>query len=233
MLADDAFDERLRDAKLAALAEFAAGAGHEINNPVATIVGRAQLLLKSETDLERRRSLATIAGQALRIRDMIGDLMLFARPPEPRPVWCDLAEIVRETASPFAERAAEVGCRLEFSIAPVTAFIDPEQLAVAIAALLENACNAVAAGGRVSVAVTEREGVPVLSVSDDGASFTEIEREHAFDPFFSGRQAGRGLGFGLPKCWRIVTAAGGRIELLADAGATTFRIALPRPDAPA
>ncbi|MDF1743086.1 MAG: histidine kinase dimerization/phospho-acceptor domain-containing protein, partial [Gimesia sp.] len=72
--------------KLEAMAEFAAGAGHEINNPVATIVGRVQMLLKGETDPDRRQSLATIGGQAYRVRDMIGDAMLFARPPDPRPV---------------------------------------------------------------------------------------------------------------------------------------------------
>lgn len=66
--------------KLEALGEFAAGAGHEINNPVATIAGRAQLLLASEVDSERRHALEIIGGQALRIRDMIGDVMLFARP---------------------------------------------------------------------------------------------------------------------------------------------------------
>ncbi|PWG73888.1 hypothetical protein DF186_20725, partial [Enterococcus hirae] len=77
--------------KLEAMAEFAAGAGHEINNPVATIVGRVQMLLKTEMDPERRQSLATIGGQAYRVRDMIGDAMLFARPPAPRPEVLPLA----------------------------------------------------------------------------------------------------------------------------------------------
>ena len=77
--------EEFRRAKLEALAEFAAGAGHEINNPAATIVGRVELLLKGETNPERRQALLTIGAQALRIRDMIGDLMLFARPPRPEP----------------------------------------------------------------------------------------------------------------------------------------------------
>ncbi len=77
-------ETHLRELKLEAMAEFAAGAGHEINNPVATIAGRAALLLKSESDPERRRALETIGGQAYRIRDMIGDAMTFARPPEPR-----------------------------------------------------------------------------------------------------------------------------------------------------
>ena len=70
-------------AKLEALAEFAAGAGHEINNPLATIIGRAQLLLKDERDPQRRQMLLAIGAQAYRIRDMIGDAMLFGRPPSP------------------------------------------------------------------------------------------------------------------------------------------------------
>src|SRR2546425_8106692 len=88
--------EEFRKAKLAALAEFAAGAGHEINNPVATIVGRAELLLKDETNPERRQALLTIGAQALRVRDMIGDLMLFARPPKPEPQSLDLDEVVED-----------------------------------------------------------------------------------------------------------------------------------------
>ena len=73
------------DDRLESLAEFAAGAGHEFNNPVATIVGRVQLLLRDEADPARRQALETIAGQAYRIRDMISDVMVFARPPAAEP----------------------------------------------------------------------------------------------------------------------------------------------------
>src|SRR5882724_357569 len=89
-------DRQLAELKLRALAEFAAGAGHEINNPVATIAGYAQQLLADETDPDRRHALATIGAQAYRIRDMIGDVMLFARPPQPRPEQIDLTAAVRE-----------------------------------------------------------------------------------------------------------------------------------------
>src|SRR5689334_16976870 len=91
-------DRQLVELKLRALGEFAAGAGHEINNPIATIVGYAQQLLAGESDPDRRHALATIGAQAYRIRDMIGDCMLFARPPEPRPVSLDLSSVVREVA---------------------------------------------------------------------------------------------------------------------------------------
>lgn len=228
----DDFDRRLLDAKLAALAEFAAGAGHEINNPVATILGRAQLLLKSESDPSRRRALAAIASQALRIRDMIGDLMLFARPPEPRPVWTDLARIAADVCGPLADRATEAGISLRLEPGgPVPAYADHVQIAVALSAIVENALNAVDRGGNVAVRIDEPNGVPTATVTDDGPGFTDADRRHAFDPFYSGRQAGRGLGFGLPKAWRIVTLAGGTIDVISQPGHTTVRVALPRPGA--
>ncbi len=93
--------DRLERAKLEALAEFAAGAGHEINNPLAAISGRVQLLLATETDPAKRQALKTIGGQVYRIRDMIGDLMLFARPPKPDPELLDLAETISEVLAPL------------------------------------------------------------------------------------------------------------------------------------
>ena len=103
----------LTEAKLRALAEFAAGAGHEINNPVATIAGYVQLLLATEKDPERRQALLTIGGQAYRIRDMIGDAMLFARPPKPQPVAGDLACELRETVQKFSAEAERAGIRID------------------------------------------------------------------------------------------------------------------------
>ena len=226
----DEFERRLRDAKLAALAEFAAGAGHEINNPVATIVGRAQLLIAAETDPGRRSGLATIAAQALRIRDMIGDLMLFARPPAPEPAWIDLAAIAREVVEPFGDRARDSGVSLALRAeTEVFTLVDPTHAAVALTELVENALNAASRGGHVTVETAQPDGTPTLCVRDDGPGFTDVDREHAFDPFYSGRQAGRGLGFGLPKAWRIVTLAGGTIHIDSRPGETTATIRLPRP----
>ena len=93
------FQRTLEVEKLESLAEFAAGAGHEINNPLAVISGRAQLFLREETDPERRRELAVINSQAMRVHEMIADLMLFARPPRPRSVTCDLVAILDSIAA--------------------------------------------------------------------------------------------------------------------------------------
>lgn len=219
------FDDALRQAKLEALAEFAAGAGHEINNPLATILGRTELLLRrigrvapSGERAEAQRDLHVIAGQVQRIRDMIGDLMLFARPPAPRLEPCDLAVVVRNAAEVFQERAAEQGVSLDVRCPePVPISADPVHTAVVVSELIRNSLAAMPRGGviLVEVALADAAGLSVgrLTVSDDGPGLSQSDAEHLFDPYYSGRQAGRGLGFGLCKCWRIVQQHGGTIRV--------------------
>src|SRR6478735_643901 len=102
-------------AKLEAMAEFAAGAGHEINNPLATIIGRAQLLLKDESDPQRRQMLISIGAQAYRIRDMIGDTMLFGRPPSPEIANVDLGQAIRHITAKLASDLANDRCTVQVS----------------------------------------------------------------------------------------------------------------------
>ena len=223
--AKNEFATRLRDAKLAAMAEFCAGAGHEINNPAAAIHGRCSLLLRNCDDPALERELRVISEQALRIRDMIADALLFARPPEPvpEPLW--LRDVVEGASEGLCERAADAGCQIETDIVPVAIAADPDQLAVLIVSLGRNAIEAGAT--RLRFRGRLRGGRAILWVSDDGPGFSEEDREHAFDPFYSGRQAGRGLGFGLPKCWRIVTLHGGTLDVRSSPGRTVFRVSLP------
>jgi signal transduction histidine kinase len=215
--------ESFEAAKMRSLAEFAAGAGHEINNPVATIVGYAQQLLKAESDPDRRHALTTIGAQALRIRDMIGDIMLFARPPEPRPQALDLVAVIREVCGKFEAEFARSSMTLEVNCpSPVAIWADPVQLRIVISSLLRNSLEAMAAGGvaRVHAESMETADAPCarFSIFDDGRGLSPQDREHLFDPFYSGRQAGRGLGFGLSKCWKIVTLHGGQIDAQSPEG---------------
>ncbi|HCK52298.1 MAG TPA: hypothetical protein DIC23_03705 [Planctomycetaceae bacterium] len=201
------------DDRLESLAEFAAGAGHELNNPVATIVGRVQLLLRDEADPARRQALETIAGQAYRIRDMISDVMVFARPPAAEPCEVELVASVQDVVQGVCDgHASREGRVRVVDDGPVTILADPAQVSVVVAELLTNALEADTQGGEVLVSITG-DGPVVLEVRDRGPGLDAKSRRHLFDPFFSGRQAGRGLGFGLPKCWRIVNLQGGRIEV--------------------
>lgn len=229
------FERELEARKLESLAEFAAGAGHEINNPLATIAGRVQLLLRDETDPERRRALETIGGQAYRIRDMIGDVMLFARPPAPEPVPLDLAAVTQSQIERLRTGLESAGGKITCDAAePVPVFADENQLRIVIDSLLRNAVEAaegspdVRAGCRrlIEDGVAQAE----LTIADEGIGLSELDRAHLFDPFYSGRQAGRGLGFGLSKCWRIVSNHGGRIDVESvPGGTTTFRVVWPAP----
>lgn len=242
-----ASETHLRDLKLEAMAEFAAGAGHEINNPVATIAGRSALLLKTETDPERRRILETIGGQAYRIRDMIGDAMTYARPPEPIPEEfnpaAEIAPIIDSLKQQFPHK--EVAVETSFDEA-IRLNADREQFRVVVSCLIKNSLEAISDEGNirlelakvdnsdsmetrsVSVGPSQLQQIPRssvgllphvrLTVSDNGVGLSEIEREHLFNPFYSGRQAGRGLGFGLSKCWQILRLHGGEIEAVENGG---------------
>ncbi len=225
------FQKTLEAEKLEAMAEFAAGAGHEINNPLTVITGRAQLFLREETDPERRRALALISAQAMRVYEMIADMRLFARPPQPELETIDLVELVDqllEDLSPGAARQEITLCRIGED-GPVELEADPTQLTVALRAICRNAIEAIGRGGHIEIGVQPGDREVDIRVSDDGPGIPAEERCHLFDPFYSARQAGRGLGLGLSKCWRIVTNHGGRIDADSQPGhGATFTITLPR-----
>jgi len=235
-VSDPGFEAALAEARLEALREFAYGAGHEINNPLANIAARAQALLVDEQDPERRRRLATIVDQAFRARDMIGGLMVFARPPRPQPSATPLAGIVRSVLEPFQSTATARGLRLEYAPAPapLEAFVDAGQAIEALRAVVLNAIEAVEDGGRVTVGVRESGGTIEIEVADDGRGMDAATLRRAFDPFFSGRDAGRGIGLGLPKAWRLVELNGGTVAVASrPGGGTIVTLTLPRHAEPA
>jgi signal transduction histidine kinase len=227
--------------KLAALKEFAYGAGHEINNPLANISARAQTLLKEERDPERRQKLAAINSQAFRAHEMIADLMLFAQPPEWHSARVVVAPLVEELQQTWSRQASDQGTALRVQIVDdsLIAWADRAAIAVALKALVANALEALGRGGTIEItvqparlaadtAIVQAPDAVAIRVRDDGPGIDPAARPRIFDPFFSGREAGRGLGFGLPKCWRIVTALGGRIDVASEASAgATFTVVLP------
>ncbi len=225
------FQETLETEKLEAMAEFAAGAGHEINNPLTVIAGRAQLFLREEQDPERRRALALISAQAKRAHEMIADMMLFARPPKPEPTLIDLVELVDRVIEEVSPRAArqEIAIRRVGEPGPVEVEADATQLTVALRAMCQNALEAIGHEGQIEIGVHRDAATVQIRIADDGPGIPPEERRHLFDPYYSARQAGRGLGLGLSKAWRIITNHGGRIEVDSRPGrGTVFTVMLPQ-----
>ena len=256
------FDAAVEAAKLQALYNLAYGLSHEINNPLANITLRAQGLIEGEHNPVRRKSLAAIVRQAHRAHEMIADLMFFARPPSLQREEVDLAKLAKTVVTEMRDQAREQSTKLVFAkpTGPLLASADPTQLAAALNALVQNALEAVAQGGKVEVAV-EGSGFGVqgsgekavelppgtippphfptphsalrtphfrLSVTDTGPGIPPEIRPHIFDPYYSGREAGRGLGLGLSKAWRIAELHGGTIDVESpDAGGARLVLVIP------
>ena len=219
---------------LEAMAEFAAGAGHEINNPLGSILGQTQILLKNEKSTERKQAFETIGAQAWRVRDMIGNSMLFARPPQPHKKNINLVEVVQQTLVPFDKSA--VGVKIHFATTAdvIEVVADRTQVSTLVAQLVRNALESLHGAdqdGNGSVTLRDDLSHTVeLSVVDDGPGLVcEEVRRHLFNPLYSGRSAGRGLGFGLCLAWQIVRMHGGLImHETPQNGGAAFHVALPK-----
>ncbi|MCA9010607.1 MAG: HAMP domain-containing histidine kinase [Planctomycetaceae bacterium] len=220
---------------LEAMAQFAAGAGHEINNPLGSILGQTQILLKSEQAADRKQAFETIGAQAWRVRDMIGNSMLFARPPIPQKERLNAVEVVQQTLTPIEKSALNAGVEIRFATSAdeIHVVADRSQLSTLVSHLIRNSVESLRGADRHGcVSVTLRDDLPgtiELSVVDDGPGIVSEEvRQHLFNPFYSGRSAGRGLGFGLCLAWQIVRMHGGMIlHETPEEGGAAFHIALP------
>jgi two-component system NtrC family sensor kinase len=215
---------RLQTGKLTALAEFAAGAGHEINNPLAVISGQAQYLLSHERDWFRedaesapRQALEAIVAQTRRIHGLLRELMQFAKPAPPCPGWLDLPALLGEVAASLDELARQRRVRIEVALQPerLPVYADAGQLRNALSCLLRNALEAAPADGWARLVLRrpiEGQAIEVV-IEDSGPGPDASQRSHLFDPFFSGRTAGRGRGLGLPIAWRLSQLQGGDVRL--------------------
>lgn len=232
---DIEFKQRLHEEKLASVKQLAYGASHEINNPLANIATRAQTMLTGEQDPEKRHKLSVIYEQAMRAHEMISDMMLFAHPPAIKRNHVSLrllmSRLVNELkpvteAAPWIEFSVYVGAGVD------KVYVDPTQISVAIKNLIKNSFEALSASNkrknRIEVRVDAfKRGIQV-SVWDNGPTIKSEVAHHMFDPFYSGREAGRGLGFGLSKVWTIAKQHGGELRYdLGSSDGTLFVLTIP------
>lgn len=221
--------ERIHEARLRGLAELAAGAGHEINNPLMVIAGHAQRLRQKETDPEREGVLRTIERQTERIASLIKGLMQFARPARPNRQRWPAAELLQAVRDDLLVEADLRGIALtaERPDADLWVEADREQVRQALRAVVRNGIEAAEEGGWVRVSVDAENASVSFVVEDSGPGISGEQSELMFDPFFCGRPAGRGRGLGLSIAWRLAEQNGGSLKLEAQSP-TRFRLTLPR-----
>jgi len=227
-----AHEERLQQKNVASLSEMAAGAAHEINNPLAIMSGRAQQLIPDEKDAARRAMLESIVEQAGRASDILTELRQFARPPAPKPERVAPATLLAEVAGRLREELAESGVQLSVEDAgeapPI--HVDAAQVVAALTEIVRNGIDACAEGGSVALMAraVPAEAAVRITVVDNGAGMDAQDRARALDPFFSGRKAGRHRGLGLPKAFRAIQANGGHMAIESEPGhGTTVRVTFP------
>ncbi|TWU00830.1 sensor histidine kinase [Stieleria varia] len=224
-----AFDERLHRAKLGSLKQLAYGLSHEINNPLANISTRAQQLQREESDPQRHAVLQRIVDQVYRAHEMIADLMFYANPPMVNPVRLDLVPLVADVL-PAMQSAAEVQrIRIEFQQVVGSAWVsgDRSMIGEAVRGLVRNAAEAIGQRGTIIVSV-EQEGERFqIRVADSGPGLSARDREHAFDPYYSGREAGRGLGLGLCRVYRVARLHQGDVALTTGPTGCVATLTLP------
>lgn len=226
-------DQQLEQRNVASLSEMAAGAAHEINNPLAIISGRAQQLAAGEPDPARREMLTIIVQQAARASDIILELRQFARPPAPAPQTVDPADLAGQVAAALEAQARAANVRLQVEAGPTPPIrVDPEQVGGAMKEVVRNAIEACAGAADAAITIAVQaagsESAVRLVVTDNGPGMEPEVRARAFDPFFCGHKAGRHRGLGLPKAYRAVEASGGRMSLESSPGrGATVRMTFP------
>lgn len=220
--------------KLAALGELTAGMAHEINNPVAVILGNVEVLREElgESLAPVETEMALIIEQVDRIRAIVDKLLRFARPSSfPAAVEAvDLHEVIEDTLvlvrHEFRRRDLELRCH---HAASGVVQVDRRELQQVLVNLLLNAVQASVEGGRVEVAsCDDGEDAVLLSVSDEGHGIAPEHLSRVFDPFFTTRAVG-GVGLGLSVSYGLVRSYGGDIRVTSEPGrGTTFEVRLLR-----
>jgi two-component system, NtrC family, sensor kinase len=219
--------------KMAALGQLVSGVAHEVNNPLAAIVGFTDLLLENpEIPAEAKEELQVILQEAQRTRVIVQNLLSFARqmPAQREPVQVN--SILQQTLKLRAYDLSNHGVELTENYAEDLPLIlgDPHQLQQVFLNILNNAYDAVhetQRPGKIEIESAERNGQLEICFHDNGPGIAQPDK--IFDPFFTTKEVGKGTGLGLSICYGIVRAHRGEIVARnnADGVGCTFIVRLP------
>ncbi len=225
---------------LASLGELSACVAHEIRNPLTGVRTTVQFVdSKLAPEDPRHEDLQEVIKELDRIEQIIGDLLLFARPPEGHKVRAELNAVVERTLDSMDSQLREAEVEVRRNLSPdIPGFeFSPDSMQQVLLNLIRNALEAMPEGGRLRVTTTlrrfrsDRAPAAEIFVSDTGHGIPEDLLEQIFKPFFTTRHNGTGLG--LPISAGIVRAHGGRITARnRRPGGATFRVSVPLPVPP-
>jgi two-component system NtrC family sensor kinase len=242
VLVEDMTDQRaletqlLQNEKLAAVGQLVSGVAHELNNPLTSIAGLAELLVEqAKTTPEAREHLQVIRDQADRAGRIVRNLLTFSRKGPPERSRLDLNEVVARTTQLVAYELRIRAVTLEERLAPAPVEVDGDlyELQSVVLNLLTNAIHSVAAarpdgGGKIRIETGTTATEASLSVVDNGPGVPPVHVPMLFTPFFTTKEPGEGTGLGLSISYGIAEAHGGRLEYTpAPAGGAAFTIRLP------
>ncbi len=222
-----------RAARLSALGELTAGLAHEIRNPLHGMRGSAEILLDTvDSSAPEHRIGQNLIGEVDRLDGLLTRFLDFAKHSAPRVEPTDLQGVAVHVAELIEAQAARQQTKVAVVEAAdaTMASCDRDQLIQVVLGIGINALQALKQGGTVTLCVVVRDvaGTPHhgIEVGNDGPHIDETLMERVFDPFFSTREMGTGLG--LSTAWRIIDAHGGRIEVRnLPEGGVAFGVLLP------
>jgi len=216
---------RLSEAeRLATTGELAAGMAHEIRNPLAAIVNATALLTDEAglTSEERAVTVGAIRTEARRLNRILSDFLRFARPQAARRAPGDIREVVQHVSALIRDdrsRASRVDVKVAVDPAVPRFTFDRDQMTQVLWNVALNGVQAMNGRGRLSVDVAREDTHVALAVSDTGPGIPHEVLPRVFEPFYSGKPNGSGLGLTIAE--RIVAAHGGRIEIDSPPGGGT------------
>lgn len=225
----------VRVRSLSMIAEMAAGAAHELNTPLAVISGRAQMLIEKAPDEATADALRTVSEAAQRASRIVADLMEFAKPNPPDPKSIPVADVFDSLRQHWEADPRVDDRQIEFAVADDTlrVYADAAQMQTVLRAVIDNAIEATdPRGGLVNVnspSLASDKQVRMVIV-DNGVGMSADVLDHAMDPCYSSRPAGRGRGMGLSMAHRLAELNGGSLCLESTPGeGTTVTINWPPP----
>ncbi len=225
----------VQSGKLAAVGQLAAGVAHEINNPLTTISGFSEIVLRElPAESILRSDVQLIFREAQRARDVVRRLLDFARQSEPHRDSVDLNELVRDTVILMRNAAAVRGVLVveRYTSDLPWVYVDVNQFKQVVLNLLNNAVQAMPNGGRLTIGVglrdrETRRGI-AIQVEDSGVGIPRENLERIFEPFYTTKSPDEGTGLGLAVSYRIVHEHDGMIEVESEVGqGTTFTVWIP------